>query len=201
MASTVAPETGTLRREIQEKYSQVATNPEEGFHFHTGRYAIQRLGYPMDEVDRLPAAAVESFAGVGNPMSLGPFCAGETVVDIGSGAGFDSFLAAMRVGPGGKVIGVDMTDAMLEKARRTAVSMGLAHVEFRKGLAEELPVEDASVDVVSSNGVINLCPDKYGVFREAFRILKPGGRLYLADVVLHKDVGDDVRLQVDLWTA
>ena len=201
MAQKVALEVSTLRHEIQKRYAQVATSPQEEFHFHLGRRAAQLLGYPMELVDALPDSAVESFAGVGNPFSVGSLAPGETVLDIGSGAGFDCFMAAQQVGPTGRVIGVDMTDAMLEKARQTAASMKLSHVEFRKGLAEELPAEDASVDVVISNGVINLCPDKYHVFREAFRVLAPRGRLHLADVVVHKEVPDSARAQVELWTA
>jgi ubiquinone/menaquinone biosynthesis C-methylase UbiE len=155
----------------------------------------------MDRVDAMPPGAVESFAGVGNPFSLGPIHAGETVLDVGSGSGFDCIVAGQAVGPAGKVIGVDMTEAMVQKARATARVMGLAQVEFRQGFVEELPVADASVDVATSNGVINLCPDKYRVFAEIFRTLKPGGRLYLADVVLHKPVPDAAKANVDLWTA
>jgi ubiquinone/menaquinone biosynthesis C-methylase UbiE len=159
------------------------------------------LGYPMAQVDIMPAQAVESFAGVGNPLALGPLHSGETVLDVGSGSGFDCFIAGQSVGPAGKVIGVDMTEAMLEKSRATARQMGLNQVEFRHGFVEELPVPDASIDVVMSNGVINLCPDKYIVFAEIFRVLKPGGRLYLADIVVHKQVPDGAKANVDLWTA
>ena len=158
-------------------------------------------GYTMEQVDAMPAQAVESFAGVGNPFSLGSIQPGETVLDVGSGAGFDSFIAGQAVGPAGKVIGVDMTEAMLNKARDIARQMGLDQVEFRQGFAEELPVPDGSVDVVISNGVINLCPDKYKAFEEVFRTLKPGGRLYLADIVVHKPVPDAAKANVDLWTA
>jgi arsenite methyltransferase len=159
------------------------------------------LGYPMDLVDSMPPQAVESFAGVGNPFSLGTIHAGETVLDVGSGSGFDCFIAASLISPKGKVISVDRTDAMLEKAQVTAQKMGLNQVEFRKGFIEELPVEDNSVDVVISNGVVNLCPDKYRVFAEIFRVLKPGGRLYLAGIVVHKQVPDGAKANVDLWTA
>jgi ubiquinone/menaquinone biosynthesis C-methylase UbiE len=155
----------------------------------------------MDQVDVMPAEAVESFAGVGNPFALGPIQPGETVLDVGSGAGFDCFIAGAAVGPGGKVIGVDMTEAMLARSRGTARQMGLEQVEFRHGVAEELPVPDASMDVAISNGVINLCPDKYRVFQEIFRSLKPGGRLYLADIVVHKPVPEGSKADVDLWTA
>jgi SAM-dependent methyltransferase len=201
MATQVAPDVEVLRREVQHKYTEVATSPEQTFHFHHGRPLAQLLGYPMDQVDAMPAQAVESFAGVGNPCGLGDIRPGEIVLDLGSGGGFDSFIAAQAVGPTGKVIGVDMTQAMLKKARATARQMGLKQVEFRRGFAEELPVPDASVDVVISNGVVNLCPDKYRVFAEIFRTLKPGGRLFLADIVLHKAVPDGAKANVDLWTA
>ena len=201
MSTQVTPDVDTLRREVQEKYTEVAENPARTFHFHHGRPLAIILGCPMDKVDAMPPDAVESFAGVGNPFSLGAVFAGQTVVDVGSGGGFDSLIAAEMVGPQGKVIGVDMTEAMLEKSRGVAKKMGLSQVEFRYGLAETLPVDDASVDVVISNGVINLCPDKYGVFRDIFRTIKPGGRLYLADIVVHKPVPESTKAEVDLWTA
>ena len=138
---------------------------------------------------------------MGNPFSAGEIAPGETVLDVGSGSGFDCFIAAKMVGPTGKVIGVDMTDAMLEKSRKTADNMGLTQLEFKKGFAEKLPVPDASVDVVISNGVINLTPDKYASFLEVFRVLKPGGRLYLADVVVYKPIPDGAKAEVDLWPA
>ena len=201
MTTQVTPDVQTLRRAVQHKYTEVATSPERTFHFHHGRPLAQLLGYPMDRVDAMPPGAVESFAGVGNPFSLGPIHAGETVLDVGSGSGFDCFVAGQAVGSAGKVIGVDMTEAMVQKARATARAMGLRHVEFRQGFVEELPVADASVDVATSNGVINLCPDKYRVFAQVFRTLKPGGRLYLADVVVHKPVPDAAKSNVDIWTA
>jgi arsenite methyltransferase len=164
-----------LRSAIQEEYAEVAACPWKGFHFHTGRFLAARLGYPAERVDALPDAAVESFAGVGNPFAWGDLNPGETVVDLGSGAGFDALLAARMVGPGGRVIGVDMTPAMLAKAQRNATLLGLTNVEFRQGFLEALPLADATADVVISNGVINLCPDKATVLAEAFRVLKPGG--------------------------
>ena len=201
MTMRVAPQTEALRKEVQLKYTEVAENPDQTFHFHHGRPMAERLRYPMDLVDTMPAQAVESFAGQGNPFSVGSIQLGETVLDVGSGAGFDCFIAGQSVGPRGKVIGVDMTEAMLEKARNTARQMGLEQVEFRHGFAEELPVPDGSVNVVISNGVINLCPDKYKAFEEVFRTLKPGGRLYLSDLVVHKPVPDAAKADVDLWTA
>ena len=197
----VAPQTEVLRKEVQIRYTEVAESPDQTFHFHHGRPMAEILGYTMDQVDAMPTQAVESFAGVGNPFSVGSIQPGETVLDVGSGAGFDCFIAGQAVGPVGKVIGVDMTEAMLDKARDIAQQMGLDQVEFRHGFAEELPVADGSVDVAISNGVINLCPDKYKAFEEVFRTLKPGGRLYLADIVVHKPVPDAAKANVDLWTA
>jgi arsenite methyltransferase len=201
MTTQVTPDVEILRREVQHNYTAVATLPDQTFHFHHGRPLAEMLGYPMDLVDSMLPQAVESFAGVGNLFSLGTINAGETVLDVGSGSGFDCFIAARLVGPNGRVIGVDMTDAMLIKSRTTAQKMGLNQVEFRKGFVEELPVDDSSTDVVISHGVVNLSPDKYRVFAEIFHALKPGGRLYLSDIVVHKQVPDGAKANVDLWTA
>lgn len=201
MAIQVAPEVDVLRREIQEKYTEVANSPELEFHFHHGRPLAKILEYADELLEDLSEEAVESFAGVGNPFSVGKIELGETVLDIGSGSGFDSMIAAKMVGPEGKVIGVDMTDAMLKKSRSTAKSLGLGQLEFKKGFAEDLPVPDASVDVVISNGVLNLTPDKYASFEEVFRVLRPGGRLYISDVVVYKEMSDEIKEDVDLWTA
>ncbi len=190
-----------LRSEVKLKYRDVATNPEKGFHFHVGRPLAQMLDYPMDIVDSLPPRVVESFAGVNNPFSMGDLRPGERVLDIGSGAGFDSLLAARMVGPTGHVIGVDMTPEMRAKARANATLLGATNVEFRDGLAERLPLGDASVDVAISNGVINLCPDKLAVYREIARVLQPGGRLQIADVVVQKPLPDDAVADIDLWTG
>lgn len=190
-----------LRLEVQRKYGEVASRPETGFHFHVGRPLAEMLGYPMEVVDALPAAVVESFAGVNNPFSMGDLGTGETVLDIGSGAGFDSILAARMIGPEGRVIGVDMTAEMRAKARANAALVGLGNVEFVDGLAERLPLDDASVDAVISNGVINLCPDKAAVYREISRVLKPGGRLQIADVVVQLPVPADAVADIDLWTG
>lgn len=201
MTTQVTPDVDILRQEVQHKYIAVATTPNQTFHFHHGRPLAEMLGYSMDLVDSMLPQAVESFAGVGNPFSLGTINAGETVLDVGSGSGFDCFIAARLVGLNGRVIGVDMTEAMLEKAQATAQKMGLNQVEFRKGFVEELPVDDSSTDVVISNGVVNLCPDKYRVLAEIFHALKPGGRLYLSDIVVHKQVPNGAKANVDLWTA
>lgn len=190
-----------LRAEVKLKYRDVATDPGRGFHFHVGRSLAEMLGYPMDVVDSLPPTVVESFAGVNNPFSMGDLNPGERVVDIGSGAGFDSILAARMVGRAGHVTGVDMTPEMRAKARSNASSVGLVNVEFVDGMAEHLPLEDASVDVVISNGVINLCPDKLAVYTEIHRVLVPGGRLQIADVVVQKPLPADAVADIDLWTG
>ena len=204
MTETFAPapvDVERLRAEIKLKYRDVATQPVKGFHFHVGRPLAKMLDYPMAVVDALPDAVVESFAGVNNPFSMGELNQGEAVLDIGSGAGFDSILAAQMVGPEGHVIGVDMTAEMRAKANSNAQLVGLRNVEYRDGLAEHLPVTDASIDVVISNGVINLCPDKLAVFKEINRVLKPGGRLQIADVVVQKPLPDDAVADIDLWTG
>ncbi len=190
-----------LRASIRQEYAAVAEDPERGFHFHTGRKLAQMLGYADEWIEALPQGAVESMAGTGNPFSLGELRPGETVVDAGSGAGADSLIAARMVGPTGRVIGVDMTPEMLAKARRNAQEAGLANVEFRQGYLEALPVPDAWADVVISNGVLNLVPDKDAALREMYRVLKPGGRLQIADIALQKPVPDDARSDVSLWTG
>jgi len=190
-----------LREQIQEKYTDVAQRPERGFHFHTGRPLAAMLGYDLAEVDALPPSTAESFAGTGNPLSLGRLPTGATVLDIGCGAGFDTLLAARQVGPAGHVISVDMTEAMLDKTRAGARALGLSNVDARLGYAEELPVESGSIDVVISNGVINLCPDKMAVMTEVRRVLRPGGRFQIADIVVHKEVPQDARDDIDLWSG
>lgn len=201
MAVTPGLDVQQLRAAIQDEYAEVATTPEKGFHFHTGRPLAAMLGYDPSETDPLPDSAIESFAGVGNPFVFGRLRPGETAVEIGSGAGFDAVLAARQVGPTGRVIGVDMTPAMLEKARANADLMGLPNVEFRQGYMEELPLADATADVVISNGVINLSPDKEAVFREIARVLKPGGRVQVADIVVARAVPDAAKENIDLWTG
>ena len=201
MATVDTLDRGILREAIQDEYAAVATCPTNGFHFHVGRFLARRLEYPDAQVAALPDAVVESFAGVGNPFSLGLLQPGETVVDLGSGAGFDAILSAQQVGSAGRVIGVEMTPAMLAKARANAAALNLGNVEFREGYIEALPVEDASVDVVISNGVINLSPDKETVFAEAYRVLKPGGRLQLADIIVGREVPESARVDISLWTG
>ena len=201
MKSSVLLDVNVLRSAIQKEYAEVAADPLKGFHFHTGRFLANRLGYPADRVDALPDAVVESFAGVGNPFSWGNPNPGETVVDLGSGAGFDALLAASMVSPSGRVIGVDMTRTMLDKARHNAALLGLGNVGFREAYLEDLPLSDASADVVISNGVINLCPDKASVLAEAYRVLKPGGRVQLADIVVARAVPDGAKEDIALWTG
>ena len=190
-----------LREQVQLKYRDVALAPDGSFHFHTGRRLAARLGYAAVAVDALPERAVESFAGVGNPFQLRSLEPGERVVDVGSGAGFDSFIAAGQVGSSGRVVGVDMTVEMLEKSRATATGLVLDQVEFREGLAEKLPVEDSWADVVISNGVINLCADKRQVFDEVHRVLRPGGWFQFADIANGRPVPPEALRDVDLWTG
>jgi arsenite methyltransferase len=201
MVTPVALNIDRLRSAIQDEYTDVAMCPWKGFHFHTGRFLADRLGYPAERVAVLPDPVVESFAGVGNPFSWGDLVPGERGVDLGSGAGFDALLAARMVGANGQVIGVDMTPAMLAKARDNARLLELGNIEFREGLLEALPVDNDSIDVIISNGVINLCPDKAAVLAEAYRVLEPGGRLQIADIVVGKVVPDDAKQDIALWTG
>lgn len=200
LAADVAVDPALLREQVKDKYREVATNPNGSFHFHTGRRAAAHLGYDAEAVESLPDHAVESFAGVGNPFVLRRLQPGERVVDVGSGGGFDTFVAAGQVGDAGRVVGVDMTQEMLDRARAAAAALGLGHVEFREGLAEELPVEDGWADVVISNGVINLCPDKQATFAEIFRALRPGGFVQFADIANGNRVPAEAMRDIDLWT-
>jgi arsenite methyltransferase len=199
--TTAAPiDVDVLREEIQKTYTDVSTKPEEDFIFPTGRAWAQDLGYP-DELAGVPEASVESFAGVANPFSLGRIDAGATVLDLGCGAGTDLLIAAQMVGPRGRAIGIDLTRTMVERAEASASEMGLEHVEVQEGMIERLPLEDESVDVVISNGVIDLVPDKEAVFSEIKRVLRPGGRLQIADVVIHREVSEEAKRDIDLWTG
>ena len=190
-----------LRQSIREEYEAVALNPEQGFHFHTGRPLAQMLGYDEAWLEGIPEASVESFAGTGNPFSLGEIKPGERVVDVGCGAGFDSLIAAHMVSPKGRVIGVDMTPAMIEKGRAAAAEAGLDNVEFRKGFGEDLPVPDGWADVVISNGMLNLMPDKSAPLKEMKRVLKPTGRLQIGDILVQKAVTESGKRDIDLWSG
>lgn len=190
-----------LKERVQRMYEEVAREPDREFHFETGRPLAERLGYPPADLDRIPAAAIDSFAGVGFFLDLAAIRPGETVLDVGSGSGMDSFLAANQVGPDGKVIGVDMTAAQLAKARRLAAEAGFAQTDFREGYIETPPVDDASVDCVISNGVINLSPDKPAVFAAVARALRPGGRLALSDIVTEHQLPEGVTCDASLWAA
>ena len=193
--------TGELEERVKRMYEEVALEPQREFHFETGRPLAERLGYPAADLDRIPAGAIESFAGVGYFLDLAAIEPDNTVLDLGSGSGMDSFLAALATGPSGRVIGVDMTDEQLAKAERLAREEGFAGVEFRQGYIERPPVEDATVDCVISNGVINLSPDKPAVFAAAARALRPGGRLALADIVSAKQLPEGVTCDASLWAA
>ena len=191
-----------LRSEIRATYASVARNPQGDFHFHRGpEYAARLLGYDITELRSLPDAATESFAGVGNPFLMEALPRGATVVDLGSGAGMDCQLAGKRVGVDGTVVGIDMTDEMIERARSSAASARLDHVRFEKGDIAEVPVLANAVDVVISNGVINLAPDKRAVFKELYRVVKPGGRLQFADIVIGRELSEEARSDIELWTG
>ena len=200
MSVDVGIDVELLKSEIKKTYSDVSNEPERDFIFPTGRAWAEDLGYPP-ELANVPDTAVESFAGVANPWKLGRLEPGERVLDLGSGAGTDSLIAAQMVGDRGHVTGIDMTPAMLAKARAAAAEMGAANIEFREGEGERLPFPDASFDVVISNGVIDLIPDKDAVFAELFRVLAPGGRMQIADVTIQSPVSEEGRRKIDLWTG
>ena len=189
-----------LREEVKAKYRAVAVDPHGSYHFHTGRPLARRLGYEEAATGALPDGAVAAFAGVGNPFSLGAVKPGERVVDLGSGGGFDCFIAARQVGPQGRVVGIDMTEEMLGRSRAAAAALQLRNVEFRRGAIEDMPIDDGWADVVISNGVINLCADKRRVFTEIMRVLKPGGRLQFADIATGKPVPEAALRNIELWT-
>ncbi len=201
MSESFVVDVSRLRSEVQKKYGEVAAEPSATYHFLTGRPAAERFGYPGGALDPLPEDAVSAFAGVANPFHWGMPQPDERVVDVGSGAGMDSLVAAQAVGPSGGVVGVDMTPAMLARARTAAQEAGLTNVEFREGFAEELPVPDGWADVVISNGVINLVPDKVAAYREIVRVLRPGGRIQIADICVERPVPEEAKQDIDLWTG
>jgi arsenite methyltransferase len=200
-ATAAGIDRGELRQAICAEYETVATEPNRGFHFHTGRRLARILGYQEDWLNGIPESSIESFAGTGNPFSLGAIRSGDRVVDVGCGAGIDSLIAAKQTGADGMVVGVDMTEAMLRKARVASLEAGLRNVEFRFGHAEDLPVEDQWADVVISNGVLNLTPDKQLTLREMGRVIRPGGRLQVGDILVTKPVPAGAKRNIDLWTG
>ncbi len=191
----------SLRSAIIEEYQAVAKDPSQGFHFHTGRTLVRLVEYEPEWLEGIPESSIEAFAGTGNPFSLGAIRTGENVVDVGSGAGIDSLIAAKLVNPSGRVVGVDMTAEMRERARTAAEEANLTNVEFRDGYAETLPVPDEWADVVISNGVLNLVPDKRAALSEMHRVLKPGGRLQIGDILVEQPVPEEAKENIDLWTG
>ena len=200
-AQPVDVDRATLRNAIKDEYMEVAEHPDKGFHFHTGRRLTNIVGYKDEWFKGVSELAIESFAGTGNPFAMGELAAGERVVDIGSGGGIDSLIAARMVGPTGEVVGIDMTPAMLGRARAAAVESGIANVEFREAYMEELPVPDGWADVVISNGVLNLTPDKQKALGEMFRVLRSGGRLQIGDILVNREVPEGAKKKIDLWTG
>lgn len=190
-----------LRHAIQEEYEEVANKPEQGFHFHTGRPLAGILGYQDEWLEGIPESSIESFAGTGNPFSVGEIKPGENVVDFGCGAGIDSLIVARMVAPEGQVVGIDMTASMLNKAKQAAQEAEIENVDFRQGYGEELPADDGWADVVISNGVLNLLPDKTAGLQEMARVLKPTGRLQIADILVQRTVPDSGKRDISLWTG
>jgi arsenite methyltransferase len=201
VTATDSLDTADLTTRVKGMYQEVALHPEHEFHFETGRPLAERLGYPAADLDRIPAAAIDSFAGVGYFLDLAAIAPGEAVLDLGSGSGMDAFLAALATGEAGRVIGVDMTAAQLDKANRLAAEAGIANTEFREGMIEAPPVEPGSIDCMISNGVINLSPDKPAVFAGAARALRPGGRLAIADIVTATQLPEGITCDASLWAA
>ena len=201
VAQPVDVDTDNLRKAIRDEYKEVAEDPGKGFHFHTGRRLTQIVGYKDEWLEGVSESAIESFAGTGNPFAMGELASGEKVVDIGSGGGIDSLVAAGMVGSEGEVVGIDMTPAMLEKARGAAAESDVRNVEFREAYMEEIPVPDGWADVVISNGVLNLTPDKQKTLGEMFRVLRPGGRLQIGDILVSREVSEEAKRRIDLWTG
>jgi SAM-dependent methyltransferase len=201
MSNIIPVDEDQLRVEIQKHYAEVATSPNHEFHFHTGREAARQVGYDDAIIEDIPDEVIASFAGVANPFHFGLPRSGETVLDVGSGGGVDAIIAAKAVGPEGRVIGVDMTPEMIDAARRNSDRMSLSNVEFREGLIERLPLDAQSVDLVISNGVLNLMVDKHGAYRQIERVLKPGGRFQIADICVDKPVSEEAKRNIDLWTG
>jgi SAM-dependent methyltransferase len=204
MVEKLAPvelDVGTLRHEIQKEYREVAAHPDKGFHFHTGRELAKIVQYREEWLSAVPEEVLVSFAGTGNPFSMGEMKPGEKVVDLGCGAGIDSFIAASQVGTAGAVVGIDMTQEMLAKAQAAAAQVKLPQLAFKAGYLEEIPLPDGWADVVISNGVVNLCPDKEAAFQEIFRVLKPGGRIQIGDILVSRPVSQAGKRKIELWTG
>jgi len=201
VAQPVDVDTDALRKAIQDEYREVAEAPGKGFHFHTGRHLTQIVGYKDEWLQGVSESAIVSFAGTGNPFAMGELASGERVVDVGSGGGIDSLIAAHMVGPDGQVVGIDMTPAMLGKARAAAAESRIDNVEFREAYMEDIPIPDGWGDVVISNGVLNLTPDKQKVLDEMLRVLRPGGRLQIADILVSREVPEQAKRKIDLWTG
>ncbi len=201
VAQAIDVDTETLRRAIQHEYREVAEDPGKGFHFHTGRPLTEIVGYKDAWLEGVSESAVESFAGTGNPFAMGELASGENVVDVGSGGGIDALVAARMVAPGGQVVGIDMTPAMLDRARAAAAESGVDNVEFREAYMKEIPVPDGWADVVISNGVLNLTPDKQKTLGEMHRVLRPGGRLQIGDILVDREVSEAAKQKIDLWTG
>lgn len=201
VARPVDVDSETLRNAIKNEYKEVAEHPDKGFHFHTGRRLTQLVGYEEAWFNGVSELAIESFAGTGNPFAMGALATGERVVDVGSGGGIDSLIAARMVGPSGEVVGIDMTPAMLERARSAATESGMDNVEFREAYMEALPVADGWADVVISNGVLNLTPDKQKAVGEMYRVLRAGGRLQIGDILVDRAVPEGAKKQIELWTG
>lgn len=194
------PTSAEIQATVKERFARVARSPKQENRFPVGSASAKKLGYDPNEIDALPASVTESFCGVGNPLGLGQVGPGQTVLDLGSGPGMDSLLAARRVKPTGKVVGVDLCPEMVEKARRNALLLGLHNIKFVEAGIEKLPLSDESVDMVISNGVLNLCPDKPAVLQEAFRVLRPAGRLQMADILLHDNVTPEEVTRLGEWS-
>src|SRR5574341_1539919 len=190
----------TLREEIRKEYREVAAHPDKGFHFHTGRNLAKIVEYREEWLSAVPEDVLASFAGTGNPFSMGEMKPGDKVVDLGCGAGIDSFIAARQVGPTGAVVAIDMTPEMLDKGKQAAAKAGLRQLEFKLGYLEQIPLPDQWADVVISNGVVNLCPDKAAAFQEIHRVLKPGGRIQIGDILVSRAVSESAKKKIDLWT-
>src|SRR5450759_1028804 len=201
VAQAVDVDTETLRKAIKDEYKEVARDPGKGFHFHTGRRLTKIVGYKDEWLNGVSELAIASFAGTGNPFAMGELAAGERVVDVGSGGGIDSLIAARMVGPTGEVVGIDMTPAMLEKARAAAGESGIDNVEFREAYMEALPVPDGWADVVISNGVLNLTPDQQKALGEMFGVSRSGGRLPIGEVLVNREVPEGAKKKIDLWTG